>query len=183
MFYNTTPNENEIEVDPTIIEMDNEGNSHQLNAEQGDGGRNRDIVDQMESDDYSDEDTLDVDHESERDGEGNILPNEDDDEIEQLDVVVNTTTTETPAITMASGRTVNHPTWEDDYEMGLTAAEEKYYEAMKELQSQDLNEIFQIEFRLVGAGLGGIKNTNELKVILVTKNNVKNQSKKSMNKW
>ena len=113
--------------------------------EHGDGGGNQETVDQIEADEDSDEEILDVDHENEKDGEGNNLPNEDSDKenkVEQLDVVEDTTTTEIPIITTASRRTVNHPTWQDEYEIGLTAAEERDYEAIKGIQSQDPNELF-----------------------------------------
>ena len=69
--------------------------------------------------------------------------------------------------TTSSGRAIQQPAWMDEYEMGMTAAETKYYEAMKELRCcTDDPEQQQHELGLVGAGLGeGIDNTRELKVL------------------
>ena len=69
--------------------------------------------------------------------------------------------------TTSSGCAVQRPAWMDEYEMGMTAAETKYYEAMKELGCcTDNPEQQQHELGLVGAGLGeGITNTRELKVL------------------
>jgi len=64
-----------------------------------------------------------------------------------------------------SGRVIKPPRWLIDYETNavakyeakLTDAEERYYEAMKS---------YQMEYNLVGAGLGGgFSNTNELHVM------------------
>ena len=69
--------------------------------------------------------------------------------------------------TTSSGRAVQRPAWMEEYEMGMTAAEIKYYEAMKELGCCTADpEQQQHELGLVGAGLGeGIANTRELKVL------------------
>ena len=69
--------------------------------------------------------------------------------------------------TTSSGRAVQRPAWMDEYEMGMTAAEMKYYEAMKELGCcTDDPEQQKHELGLMGAGLGkGITNTCELKVL------------------
>ena len=69
--------------------------------------------------------------------------------------------------TTSSGRAVQRPAWMDEYEMGMTAAETKYYEAMKELGCCTNDpEQQKHELGLVGTGLGeGIANTRELKVL------------------
>ena len=69
--------------------------------------------------------------------------------------------------TTSSGRAIQRPAWMDEYEMGMTAAETIYYEAMKELGCcTDDPEQQKHELWLMGAGLGeGIANTRELKVL------------------
>ena len=115
----------------------------------------------MDDDGDVSEESEEIEAQSQEDGEGESVSDDTDEPVDQHD----NNTTNTPeannnTTTMTSGRAVNQPVWMDDYKMGLTVAELKYYEAMKLLSSTD------IELGLVGAGLGdGITNTKELHVM------------------
>ena len=117
----------------------------------------------MDEDGDATDGSEEIEAQSQEDGEGESV-SDDTDETEPLDQHDNNTTYVPAAnnntTTATSGRTVNRPAWMEEYEMGLTAAELRYFEAMKLLSSTD------IELGLVGAGLGdGIINTKELHVM------------------
>ena len=126
-------------------------------------GEQQPLPEEMDEDGDVTEESEEVDAQSQEDGEGeSVSDNNDTDEpLDQHDNnTTNTPAANSRATTTASGRTVNRPAWMDEYETGLTAAELKYYEAMKLMSSTD------IELGLVGAGLGdGITNTKELHVM------------------
>ena len=148
MYFEQPPTAREMTIEPIMFDVVREGEQQPLPEE-------------MDKDGDATEESEEIEAQSQEDGEGESVCDDTNDPLDQHD----NNTTNTPAANnnttiTTSGRTVNRPAWMDEYEMGLTAAELKYYEAMKLLSSTD------IELGLVGAGLGdGITNTKELHVM------------------
>ena len=150
MYFEQPPRAREMTIEPIMFDIVREGEQQPL-------------PDEIDEDGDVTEESEEIEAQSQEDGEGESV-SDDNDINEPLDQHDNNTTN-TPAAgshttTTTSRQTVNRPAWMDEYEMGLTAAELKYYEAMKLMSSTD------IELGLVGAGLGdGITNTKELHVM------------------
>ena len=166
MFYKRPPNQHELTTEPITYDIiqdqqhDQEQEQDQENN-QAVGTQNNDAM-QIVDDQASDED-----------GEGH---NGTDDQTEQSNndkqESTQDDTEESPpqpnkTTTTSSGCAVQQPAWMDEYEMGMTAAKTKYYEAMKELGCCTPDpEQQKHELGLISARLGeGIANTCELKVL------------------
>ena len=163
MFYQRPPNQRELTTESLTYDVTQEQNQDQ--DQDQDQTNNQAITTQNDV-------TMD-DATSIEDGEGQSnnddqteQSNHDEQESAQGDAE-ETHQQPNETTTTSSGRAVQRPAWMDEYEMGMTAAEIKYYEAMKELGCcTDDPEQQQHELGLVGAGLGeGIANTRELKVL------------------
>ena len=166
MFYQRLPNQRELMTEPITYDVIQDQHHDQEQEQDQDnnqavGAQNDDVM-RIVDDPASDED-----------GEGH---NGTDDQTEQSNNDEQESTQddaeESPpqpneTATTSSGHAVQQPPWMDEYKMGMTAAEIKYYEAMKELGWCTTDpEQQKHKLGLVGAGLGeGIANTRELKVL------------------
>ena len=171
MFYQRPPSQREPTTESIMYDVMQEQNQDQDHDQEQDHDQanNQEVATQND-------DTMQIvdDSTSTEDGEGHSnnddqteQSNNDEQESTQDDAAglpqqPNKTTT-----TTSSGHAVQRPAWMDEYEMGMTVAESKYYEAMKELGCcTDDPEQQQHELGLMGARLGeGIANTRELKVL------------------
>ena len=166
MFYKRPPNQHELTTESITYDVIYEQNQdqdqdHDQENNQAVGTQNNDAM-QIVDDSTSVEDGEghnSTDDQTEQSNNDEQESTQDD--TEELPHQHNETTT------TSSGCAVQRPAWMDEYEMGMTAAEIKYYEAMKELGCcTDNPEQQKQKLGLVGAGLGeGIANTRELKVL------------------
>ena len=159
MFYKRLPNQHKITTEPITYDVIQQQHDQEQDQDQDNNqavGTQNDDVMQIIDDPASDED-----------GEGH---NGTDDQTEQSNHDEQESTQDdaegsppqlNETTTTSSGHAVQRPVWMDEYEMGMTAAEIKYYEAMKELGCCTTDQEQQKhELGLMGAGLGeGIANT------------------------
>ena len=170
MFYQRLPNQRELTTESITYDVMQEQNQDQDQDQEQDHDQVNNQAVATQNDD-----TMQIvdDSTSIEDGEGH---SDNDDQTEQSnndeqesiqDDAEGSPQQPNKTTTTSSGRAIQRPAWMDEYEMGMTAAETKYYKAMKELECcTDDPEQQQHELGLVGAGLGeGIANTHELKVL------------------
>ena len=168
MFYQRLPNQHELTMEPITYDVIQDQQNDQDQNQDQDQENNQASGTQNDDAMQIVDDSTSVEDGEGRDGTDNQTDrsNNDEQESNQEDAEESTPQTN-ETTTTSSGRAIQRPAWMDEYEMGMTAAEIKYYEAMKELGCcTDDPEQQKHELGLVGAGLGkGIANTRELKVL------------------
>ena len=133
MFYQRPPNQRELTMESITYDVMQEQiqDQDQEQDQDHDQTNNQEVATQN--------DAIMDDSTSMEDGEGH---SNNDDQTEQSnnneqestqDDAVGAPQQPNETTTTSSGRAVQRPAWMDEYEMGMTAAETKYYEAMKEL--------------------------------------------------
>ena len=170
MFYQQPPNQCELTTESITYDVLQEQNQDQDQDQDQDhdqvnnqavGTQNDDMMQIM------DDSTSIEDGESHNGTDDQTEQSNNDEQESTQDDVEGSPHQPNETTTTSSGRAIQRPAWMDEYEMGMTAAETIYYEAMKESGCcTDDPEQQKHELWLMGAGLGeGIANTRELKVL------------------
>ena len=167
MFYQRPPNQRELTTESITYDVMQEQIQDQDQEQDQDHDQTNNQEVATQNDAIMDDSTSMEDGEGHSNNDNQTEQSNNDEQESTQDDVVGVPQQPNKTTTTSSGRAVQRPAWMDEYEMGMTAAETKYYEAMKELGCcMDNPEQQQHKLGLVGARLGvGIANTRELKVL------------------
>ena len=147
MFYQRPPNQRELTTESITYDVTQEQNQDQDQDQGQDQDQTNNQANTTQKDVTMDDATSIEDGEGQSNNDDQTEQSNHDEQESAQDDAEESHQQPNETTTTSSGRAVQRPAWMDEYEMGMTAAEIKYYEAMKELGCCQHTRIESLELR------------------------------------